>query len=349
MFVKILFGVIAFLLVAFFGAKNSNDFSVASTEAMTINGEVVTFKKIEYELDERLKAMKAQYNMTELPENLSSLIRGSIVEQLLQAVLLNQNIKSLGIVVTDKELSSRIKEDFAAGGAFNAEMYLNNFLPYYLDATGSSFEDEFRKQLALSKVGETFNSLFEISDDEAKTIHTAQNTKFRYIVVKVPKSVAKPKVAPTPTETDKPAPENLETLSAELDPSAPLTASTIFDKWSKGQDVSPLLKEHNLSQRVTSNLTLGQLERVFDGDATADEMLAIAKLTSKSPFPERVFEKENGFYLVKLDAKTESPAPDAKALETLKASQQNQMVSALESAWVEAIEATATIKKSPKI
>lgn len=322
---------------------------------MTINGEVLTFKRIEYEIDQRLKAMKAQYNMTELPENLASLIRGNIIEQLLQQILLTQNVKSLGIVTTDDELSSSIKDEFAANGGFDAEMYLNNFLPYYLDVTGLSFEDEFRKQLAVNKVGKTFANLFAITDDEAKALFTAQNTKYRYIVVKVSKLMVKPKAEPKANEGEKTPPEELQNVeeasgaAEQADPSAPLTASTIFEKWSKGQDVSALLEEHNLSQRVTSNLTLGQLERVFDGDATPTEMLAIAKLNAKSPFPAQVFEKENAFYLVKWDAKIESPVPDAKALETIKANQQNQMISALEGAWMESVESTATIKKSPKL
>lgn len=194
-------------------------------------------------------------------------------------------------------------------------MYLNRFLPYYLDSTGEAFETVFRKQLGVSKIGKAFESLFEVSDSDAKALYTLENTKFRYSVVKVSKNKAPKPAEVAQTDKDKPEatePENIETVSIEPDPAAPVTATTIFAKWSKGEDVGPLLKEHNLSQRVTSNLNLSQLDKVLDGDATTDELLMLAKLDAKTPFPPNVIEKANSYYLVKLDAKIDSPVPDEK-------------------------------------
>lgn len=341
--VKIFFGLIGFLLMVFFGAKSTNTVSTQNTEALVVNDEVISKKRLDFALEQQLQNMKTQYGMTEIPENLIPMIKKSVSERLLRQTLLAQNARNLGLITTDSALTQNIKEGFSQNGVFDSEMYLQRFLPYYLNATGLSYEDEMRKQLATSKIGEGFESLFDLSNDEAKALSVQNNTKWRFTVVKVSKFKA------TPKDTQDEAKQNIATVSQEADSEAPIKAGQILEKWSKGADIAVLTKEFNVTQHASPHLTLSQLDRVFDGDASNDDLITLVKLSKDNPFPDKVFEKENDFYIVKFDEKIASPEPDATAIETFKANYKMEMISELENAWFKDLEKTSKIVISPTL
>ncbi len=348
-FVKIFLGLIGFLLVAFFGVRNNEDTNQQTDQLASVNGVPVTARMVEYKLEQKLEELKTIYNMAEFPPNLLTSLRANVVENVIQIELMHQNIKTLGLDTQDAELSQKIKETFVQDGAFNRDFYLGDFVPSYEAQTGHAFEDDFRQQLAAEKVLGTFDALFKMSDEEALKIYNWQNTKFRYTVVKVPKFKKKDS-APTAETSPETATAGDDANLEEPDPSAQITAAQIFDQWSKGGDIGKLTKPLNLAQRVTSNLSPIQLERVFDGEAEFEETLAIAKLTAAKPFPDKVFEKDKFFYLVKLDAKLPAPdKPEAKDLESIKTNYQNEMANTLQSNWIDALQAKAKISRSPKI
>lgn len=342
--VKIVLGLIAFVLIIFFGADTLNTPNNGASEFARVNGEPLLTRTLDYQVNQRLDTMRKQYNMTEVPDNIKKIIRNQMQESLVQGELLKQEASRLGVGVVDSEVSEFIKEEFKdETGQFARDFYLNKFRPYYQMAAGRSYEVALRQQLATNKLFESVDSLYEPTEEEVLTEYNVANTKSRFTVVKVPKLSLKniEEMSKDDTKKDGTPKEDTEALAK---------AAKIYEAWKKSGEIKKIEKEFETKSRITGYFSVSQLKRVFGGQAEPEEIRALLKLNKDNPFPEQVFDKENYIYLVKLDdQKLPEKEPKKEDLDAVKTRLTAQVSNALQSAILKNLTTNAEIEQAPSI
>ena len=334
--VKLIFGVLLLAFILFFGSDflrkgvSGQNSSPAKVNGTDINGQKFSFL-VDSQLDELRSSVTGQ-----IPDSYVEMVRNNITNNLLNIEVISQEALKLGVVTSNNELQQSIKANpqFQQDGKFAKDTYLNRFLPWYRQTHGTSFENDYRDELSRQKILGLFDDVASFTGDELKQVHKSQNTFYQFSVIKVPREKGLDAKEPLPKEIDvKEAPVSGQKELAE----------SLLSTWQKSQPLDTLLKDNNLEQSKTKDLTLTELKTVFDGTQDVPLIRSLTQLSGKSPFVAKPLELGNFFYLVKLEKLTAAKAPTPDELKALKEQLSTQLASFLESTWIKDLRRSAEI------
>jgi hypothetical protein len=103
-----------------------------------------------------------------LPENMESLLRNNVLDQLVTREVVVRYARDLGLSVSDEEVAGFIRNNTGlfADGNFDLKAYERNFLPSYRQKNGEEFEDAVRRDLLVEKAQTLMMALFGPWEDE---------------------------------------------------------------------------------------------------------------------------------------------------------------------------------------
>lgn len=318
----------ALLFISFFGSSALRKSLDRPNSPATVNGQEINPQKFAYELKQRMDNMRT-YFKDKIPENIVQMARDGIVNNLVNQELLNAELSRLGLVVSNAELAAFIKDNpqFQENGGFNADYYLNQFLPGYQLTTGLSYEVEAKRELAAQDLFTQFDNILKPDSTELKAEHKLNNTKYKFSVVKISKG-----------NEDK----GVDAKDKVIDPQE--TASKVLALFKKGGDTTKALEVYNLKAKDTAELGITSLSSVFGGKENLDDIKILYGLSKAHPVPDKYFEVDNHYYIVKLlDIKTDSSEmTDEESQAAIKKYQEN-ISTALEAALIKSLRDKAKI------
>lgn len=334
--IKILFGIIILAFVVFFGSDTLRQSSGGQNPSpASVNGVEISGIKSSFLIDSQLEDLRNSVG-GKITDSYVTMVRNNIVNSLINSELVRQNLAELGLAAPQDELKTTIKNNpqFQQDGKFNTDFYLNKFLPWYQLTRGTAYETDAREQLVIQKLTEQFDQISTFTGDEARRLHTIQNTKYRFAMIKIPaeKGVAGDAL---PKEID--VKETPASAQKEL-------ADDTFVKWQKGEGLDEFLKKNQLEATKTRELRQTELKSVFDGTQDIPAIKALLGLTEKKPFPPSYFDVGDFYYLVKLEKLTPAAKPTPETVDETKAQLATQLANIIESAWIRDLRRQADVE-----
>lgn len=313
---KIIFGVIIISFAAFFGSSGlrQRSGSVEGGDApAVVNGQVISAQRFLSLVNQQTEQYRQLFK-DNLPKEFLEGIKKSVIQNLVEETLLTQAIIHFGLKTSPQELTYVImnNEQFQQNGTFNLDLYKNRFLPWYRDANGSSYEHDVMQQLALEKFIGTFAMIQTPNEQELKIANTINQTLFKFSVVSL-------------TEEEK--------------------AKKFWDLWKAGKLKKDQLDKNDLKQTETSELNYTQLNRVFGGDASIDNLKTVAALTKDKPYPTSYLKEGSQYYFVKLvDLKTPQTTLSEERKQMLTNQYTKLFADSLAQAFIDELKSQAKIK-----
>jgi peptidyl-prolyl cis-trans isomerase D len=162
--------------------------------AAVINGKQITTDHLENLYQQRLQYLQSQSKDTELTEEQVKQVRTQVWDELLRDILMEQEVRRLGIKATDQEIAYLIQnsppdyirdnEYFQTDGQFDMKKY-EQFLRNPQAARDlMTIEDNYRKSLPSQKFINELISMATVSDNEAWQTFSQDNLrgKARFVV-----------------------------------------------------------------------------------------------------------------------------------------------------------------------
>lgn len=339
--VKIMLGAIALAFILFFGSDTlrSTTGSRASSPA-EVNGVPLSAKKLGFLLNAQTENLKSTFG-DKIPESYLKTVEQNMLATLINSELLRQNLEKLGVTTSGKELKDFIKNnpEFQQDGKFNTTFYLNKFLPWYKLTRGTSYEKDMQDILSAEKILNEFETVLEFTQEELKQEFLRTHTKYKFSVIKI--STTPEEKLPKELQDTSPKEGTAESLVKQKG-----LVEKIYTKWKNGEDLKILLEENHLEKKLTEELSLPDLKRVFDGNDDVSLLKALASLKPESPFPKEFFTIGNFYYLVKLeDRNILNKVPSDEELQELKTSLSEEITRALESSWIQNLKQNSDITR----
>ena len=173
----VLFGIIIVVFVVSFGPGSKGCGATggrAESWAAKVNGETVTPAEFEQQYGQLAKLYGQQIGND--PSGMLQLrLRQMAMDQVIQRQLIEQEARKKGIVVTDDEVSSAIKEipSFQTNGRFDMELYKRVVASYY--GSPGKFEETMRRDLSYQKMVTLIRNTVKVTEDEVKDAWLAEN------------------------------------------------------------------------------------------------------------------------------------------------------------------------------
>ena len=149
--ITILLGLIIIVFVAFYGGSQQPT-GVASNIA-EVNGESISQREFIMHYQRAVERYREMFKGSLTPELLKNLnLKQSLLEEMIEARLVLQEARRLGLTASDDELMNAIAEapEFQVNGRFNKERYLQLLRANRL--TPAQFEEDQRKQLTIQRL-----------------------------------------------------------------------------------------------------------------------------------------------------------------------------------------------------
>ena len=149
--ITILLGLIIVVFIAFYGGSQQPT-GVASHVA-EINGESISQREFIVHYQRAVERYREMFKGSFTPELLKNLnIKQSLLEEMIEARLVLQEARRLGLSATDEELMNAIAQvpEFHVNGRFNKERYIQLLRANRL--TPAQFEEDQRKQLTIQRL-----------------------------------------------------------------------------------------------------------------------------------------------------------------------------------------------------
>ncbi|MPZ76679.1 MAG: hypothetical protein GEU77_09140 [Deltaproteobacteria bacterium] len=149
--ITILLGLIIIVFVAFYGGSQQPMGSAANLAE--VNGETISQRDFMVQYQRALERYREMFKVSLTPELVKTLnIKGTLLEELIEARLMLQEARRLGLTATDDELMNFIGRtpEFHVNGRFNKERYLQLLRANQM--TPAQFEEDQRKQLAIQRL-----------------------------------------------------------------------------------------------------------------------------------------------------------------------------------------------------
>jgi peptidyl-prolyl cis-trans isomerase D len=144
------------LVFAVWGVHGIVDFTTRSDRGLRVNGEEVNLERVRQAYQEQLVQLNRIYP-DEVPADVKKATQDRVVEQFVNTALLDQRVKELGYVVSDKDVVESIAQypGFQVAGQFNKDAYYS-----LLAAQGYTPERFEAEQRQLLKVRALESGLF---------------------------------------------------------------------------------------------------------------------------------------------------------------------------------------------
>lgn len=330
--IKIILGLISIAFIFFFGSSTLRQGNTETNSPATVNGVRINATKAKYLLNVQMEQLREVFK-DKVPDGFSQNMKSSVIANLINQELLRQELGKMGLKTTRVELASFIKDSkqFYNNGKFDMNYYQERFLPGYQLTVGSSFETDTMDDLMTEKFFQPFDNILNPSDKEIEQTNKLTNTKFKFSVVKIKKEQKENKEPDPYADSIGPSPEE--------------KAGRVLALWKSKKDISDSLKEYNLKQNDTEELSYSQLKSVFGGKADTKSIQILTSLSMETPFPSTYADVDNFYYVVKLvDVIKPLSELTEENLEGIKEKYQNDIVTDLKLSFIEDLRSHAKIK-----
>ncbi len=264
-------------LIFFFGISQFQripNLSGRSGTAAVVNGEIIPVGKLEWALENQKSRLREMFKGSDLPATFFEGMKSQVLEELIQRKLFAQQAKTLGLQVSDKELSDRIVQIYSQEGAFDKNAYLKS-KPNYKLRTGEDYEVSLREDLLASKFEDFIRDSIQISDQDLKQEFLYQKTELNLQKITLDSSQWKEK-----EEVE----NHLKDFQSELKTAFTESAPAKEKGAPKISPLEALKKKYNLKMEETGFHSL-KSKAGFTGDPKSDEAFqCILKMTSENPF-----------------------------------------------------------------
>ena len=149
--ITILLGLIIVVFIAFYGGSQQP--TGVTSHVAEVNGESISQREFIVHYQRAVERYREMFKGSFTPELLKNLnIKQSLLEEMIEARLVLQEARRLGLGATDEELMNAIAQvpEFHVNGRFNKERYIQLLRANRL--TPAQFEEDQRKQLTIQRL-----------------------------------------------------------------------------------------------------------------------------------------------------------------------------------------------------
>jgi peptidyl-prolyl cis-trans isomerase D len=149
--ITILLGLIIVVFVAFYGGSQQP--TGVAAHVAEVNGESISQREFIMHYQRAVERYREMFKGSLTPELLKNLnIKNSLLEEMIEARLVLQEARRLGLAATDEELMNAIAQvpEFHVNGRFNKERYIQLLRANRL--TPAQFEEDQRRQLTIQRL-----------------------------------------------------------------------------------------------------------------------------------------------------------------------------------------------------
>jgi peptidyl-prolyl cis-trans isomerase D len=213
--ITILLGLIIVVFVAFYGGSQQPT-GVASDVA-EVNGESISQREFIVHYQRAVERYREMFKGSLTPELLKNLnIKHSLLEEMIEARLVLQEARRLGLTATDEELMNAIAQipEFHVNGRFNKERYIQLLRANRL--TPAQFEEDQRRQLTIQRLLGVLADAAHVTEDEVRERYRFEQEKINLQFVRFSASDYLSEVKVTDEEIQKFYDRNKESLKEPL-------------------------------------------------------------------------------------------------------------------------------------
>ena len=213
--ITILLGLIIVVFVAFYGGSQQPT-GVASDVA-EVNGESISQREFIVHYQRAVERYREMFKGSLTPELLKNLnIKHSLLEEMIEARLVLQEARRLGLTATDEELMNAIAQipEFHVNGRFNKERYIQLLRANRL--TPAQFEEDQRKQLTIQRLLGVLADAAHVTEEEVRERYRFEQEKINLQFVRFSASDYLSEVKVTDEEIQKFYERNKESLKEPL-------------------------------------------------------------------------------------------------------------------------------------
>ena len=182
--ITILLGLIIIVFVAFYGGSQQPT-GVASNVA-EVNGESISQREFIMHYQRAVERYREMFKGSLTPELLKNLnLKHSLLEEMVEARLVLQEARRLGLTATDEELMNAIAEvpEFQVNGRFNKERYIQLLRANRL--TPAQFEEDQRKQLTIQRLLGVLADSAHVTEAEVRERYRFEQEKINLQFIRV--------------------------------------------------------------------------------------------------------------------------------------------------------------------
>jgi peptidyl-prolyl cis-trans isomerase D len=370
----ILFGAIIIVFV-FFGYQGKGNRGSALGYAARVNEHVITIADFQATYDQMTKQY-APYFGDQINKNprIQSTLRNSALDQLIQREIVAQGALKEGFLVTNSEIRDYIMKApaFQKDGVFQRSYY-DGYIQNVAHTSASRFEDQLKRDLAISRMRHSFAESFSPFDAEVSKIQKLKSKQYTVDYVKFDSEDFKKKAQVSDAE----AAEFLKSKDNELQ------VQLEFDKLKKSvpamkdkkledvqKDIAKRILAEDKTEKMSEELGLkikkeGEFEaelgkmglkwqtsKPFAMDQTSIPEIGVSdklmnevfKLTKKGEMIPEVFTTNRGTFAVRLNKIEDKPSKDS--LDTVKSQMGEQRANEAFSKWASALAKGYSIEKN---
>jgi peptidyl-prolyl cis-trans isomerase D len=213
--ITILLGLIIVVFVAFYGGSQQPT-GVASDVA-EVNGESISQREFIMHYQRAVERYREMFKGSLTPELLKNLnIKQSLLEEMIEARLVLQEARRLGLTATDEELMNAIAQisEFHVNGRFNKERYIQLLRANRL--TPAQFEEDQRKQLTIQRLLGVLADAAHVTEAEVRERYRFEQEKINLQFVRFSASDFLSEMKVTDEEIQKFYERNKESLKEPL-------------------------------------------------------------------------------------------------------------------------------------
>ncbi|MGE0615302.1 MAG: SurA N-terminal domain-containing protein [Bacteriovoracia bacterium] len=156
---------------------------IGGSMAASVNGDAITVAEFNRELNRRMQFYRGM-NLTEEQMKAFQIKEGVLRDMINQRLMVQEAIR-VGVVPSDEEIRTRIKEipDFHVEGKFDFNRY--NELLKANDLSVSTFEQDMKKRFTVGHWDDYFKSRIHVSSQEVRQEFLVSETKriFKYVLI----------------------------------------------------------------------------------------------------------------------------------------------------------------------
>jgi peptidyl-prolyl cis-trans isomerase D len=174
--ITILLGLIIVVFVAFYGGSQQP--TGAASNVAEVNGETISQREFILHYQRAVERYREMFKGSLTPELLKNLnIKNSLLEEMIEARLVLQEARRLGLTASDDELMNAITQvpEFQVNGRFNKERYIQLLRANRL--TPAQFEEDQRKQLTIQRLQGTLADTVHVTEAEVRDRYRFEQEK----------------------------------------------------------------------------------------------------------------------------------------------------------------------------
>ncbi len=213
--ITILLGLIIVVFIAFYGGSQQP--TGVTSHVAEVNGESISQREFIMHYQRAVERYREMFKGSFTPELLKNLnIKQSLLEEMIEARLVLQEARRLGLSATDEELMNAVAQvpEFHVNGRFNKERYIQLLRANRL--TPAQFEEDQRKQLTIQRLLGVLADATHVTEAEVRERYRFEQEKINLQFIRFSVSDNLSEVKVTDEDVEKFYDRNKESLKEPL-------------------------------------------------------------------------------------------------------------------------------------